>query len=198
MTDKLRIALAQLNPTVGALGANLALGKAAIADAVAAGADILMFSELFLTGYFPDDLLFKPQFITDAMAAAGELAAATKGTDVSVILPTVWRENGNLFNALVLCEQGEIVATRYKRELPNDDIFYVIAGTARILVGDEWIDAAPGSFVRVAAGVTHDFANATDEPVGLLNIYVPGGFERDMPAIVDWYARSPEAGDERA
>ncbi len=80
----------------------------------------------------------------------------------------------------------------------NDDIFYVIAGTARILVGDEWIDAAPGSFVRVAAGVTHDFANATDEPVGLLNIYVPGGFERDMPAIVDWYARSPEAGDERA
>ncbi len=77
MTDRLRIALAQLNPKVGALAANLALARKALADAEAAGADILMFSELFLTGYFPDDLLFKPQFVADAIAAARELAAAT-------------------------------------------------------------------------------------------------------------------------
>jgi len=124
VTDSLRIALAQLNPTVGALAANLALAKSALNDAVAARADILMFSELFLTGYFPEDLLFKPQFVEDAIAAAHELAAATKGTDVTIILPTIWLENGRLHNAFVQAENGEIIAMRLKRELPNDDVFY--------------------------------------------------------------------------
>ena len=124
MTDRLRIALAQLNPTVGALQQNLALGRQALADAVAAGADILMFTELFLTGYFPEDLLLKPQFVEDAMAAARELAGATHGTGVSMLLPTVWRDGSELYNAVLLAEDGEIVARRYKRELPNDDIFY--------------------------------------------------------------------------
>lgn len=73
MTDRLRIALAQLNPTVGALAGNLALARAALADAVAAKADILMFSELFLTGYFPEELFFKTQFEADAIAAAKAL-----------------------------------------------------------------------------------------------------------------------------
>ncbi|HEV7276208.1 MAG TPA: NAD+ synthase [Devosiaceae bacterium] len=124
MTDRLRIALAQLNPTVGALQQNLALGRQALADAVDAEADILMFTELFLTGYFPEDLLLKPQFVEDAMAAARELAAATAGTAVSMLLPTVWRDGRELYNAVLLVEDGEIVARRYKRELPNDDIFY--------------------------------------------------------------------------
>ena len=124
MTDRLRIALAQLNPTVGALQQNLALGRQALAEAVDAGADILMYTELFLTGYFPEDLLLKPQFIEDAMAVARQLAAATAGTGVSMLLPTVWREGRALYNAVLLAEDGEIVACRYKRELPNDDIFY--------------------------------------------------------------------------
>jgi NAD+ synthase len=124
VTDKLRIALAQLNPTVGALSANLALGKQALADAVAAKADILLFSELFLTGYFPEDLLFRRQFVDDAIAAARDLAAATRGTIVSLILPTVWRDEAGLRNAVLLAEDGEIVATRFKRELPNTDVFY--------------------------------------------------------------------------
>ena len=71
----------------------------------------------------------------------------------------------------------------------NDDIFYVTEGTARSLIGAEWIDAPKGSFVRAPAGTMHDFANETDERVGLLNIYIPGGFERDMPAIVNWFAK---------
>ena len=73
----------------------------------------------------------------------------------------------------------------------HDDIFYVIEGTMSLLVGDEWIDAGVGSFVRAAAGVTHDFANRTDKRAGVLNIYVPGGFERDMAGIVDWFANQP-------
>ena len=77
------------------------------------------------------------------------------------------------------------------RHEANDDIFYVLEGTARFLLGAEWVDAPKGTFVRAPAGVTHDFANETDGRVGLLNIYVPGGFERDMPAIVAWFAGQP-------
>ena len=124
MTDRLRIALAQLDPKVGALTANLDLARKALADAEAAGADVLMLSELFLTGYFPDDLLFKPQFVADAIAAAQELAAATAGSPVSLILPTIWQDKTGLHNAALVAENGHITAVRLKRELPNTDVFY--------------------------------------------------------------------------
>ncbi len=124
MTDRLRIALAQLNPKVGDLPGNLALARAALSDAVAAKADILMLSELFLTGYFPDDLLFKSKFIADAMDAARALVAATADTGVVLILPTVWFDKAQLFNAVLVAENGQIIAIRHKRELPNSDIFY--------------------------------------------------------------------------
>jgi len=124
VTDRLRIALAQLNPKVGALAANLELARTALADAVAAQADVLMLSELFLTGYFPEDLFFKPQFVRDAMDAARTLAAETRGTNVTLVLPTVWIETGALRNAVIVAENGEIIATRLKRELPNSDVFY--------------------------------------------------------------------------
>lgn len=124
MTDRLRIALAQLNPKVGDIAGNLALARTALADAVAAKADILLLSELFLTGYFPDDLLFKPKFVADAMQAARDLVADTAGTGVVLVLPTVWLEKTGLHNAVVVAENGQIIATRFKRELPNSDVFY--------------------------------------------------------------------------
>ncbi len=124
MTHQLRIALAQLNPKVGDLAGNLALGEAAFDRALAAKADIVMFSELFLTGYFPDDLLFKPQFVTDAMEAARRFVARTAGTELTLILPTIWQDRSGLHNAVLVAEKGEIVATRFKRELPNTDVFY--------------------------------------------------------------------------
>ena len=124
MTDQLRIALAQLNPKVGDLPGNLALARDALHRAGTAGADILMLSELFLTGYFPDDLLFKPQFVTDVMEAARALVADTAGSEVVLILPTIWQDGANLRNAVLVAEKGEIVAIRHKRELPNTDVFY--------------------------------------------------------------------------
>ncbi|XKG98890.1 NAD+ synthase [Pelagibacterium halotolerans] len=124
MTETLRIALPQLNPTVGALESNLAKAKHALRQAEEQGADIVMFTELFLTGYFPEDLLLKPQFVTEAIAAAKTLAAETKGINASLLLPTVWRADGNLYNAVVLAEDGAIIDWRYKVELPNDDVFY--------------------------------------------------------------------------
>lgn len=72
----------------------------------------------------------------------------------------------------------------------HDDVFYVIEGVMSFLIGDDWIDAPRGSFVRAAPGVTHDFANRSDARAGVLNLYIPGGFERDMPAIVDWFAKN--------
>ncbi|KAF0815051.1 hypothetical protein IGB42_00128 [Andreprevotia sp. IGB-42] len=69
----------------------------------------------------------------------------------------------------------------------NDDIFYVLEGTVTFLLGERSIDAGKGAFIRVPAGVMHDFSNTSDARAGLLNIYIPGGFEADMPAIVDWF-----------
>lgn len=124
MTDRLRIALAQLNPKVGDIVGNLALARQALSDAQSAGADILLLSELFLTGYFPDDLLLKPKFVADAMQAARDLVAATAGTDVVLVLPTIWTERTGMHNAVLVAENGQIIATRLKRELPNSDVFY--------------------------------------------------------------------------
>jgi NAD+ synthase len=124
VTDRLRVALAQLNPKVGALGANLELARRALADAVAAKADILLLSELFLTGYFPEDLFFKPRFLDDAMATTAELVKATHGLALTLLLPTIWRDGARLYNAVLQIEDGRVVARRLKRELPNDDVFY--------------------------------------------------------------------------
>lgn len=69
----------------------------------------------------------------------------------------------------------------------NVEVFYVLEGTASLLIGDEWIDAKKGTFIRIPANTLHDFENRTDQRMGLLNFYIPGGFERDMPSIVDWF-----------
>ncbi len=124
MTDRLKIALAQLNPAVGALEKNLQLARATLERAIAVDADIVMFPELFLTGYFPEDLLLKPQFVTDAMATFQAFVKLTAGLPISILMPTLWREGDRLFNAVTLVEDGRVVDTRHKHALPNDDVFY--------------------------------------------------------------------------
>lgn len=69
----------------------------------------------------------------------------------------------------------------------NDEIFRIIEGTMSVLVGEHWIDAPAGSVIIVPSGVTHDFANRTDAPAALFNVFIPGGFEKNMPEIVKWY-----------
>ncbi len=73
----------------------------------------------------------------------------------------------------------------------EDEIFYVLDGTMSFLVGDEWRDAGPGSFVFVPAGVVHDFENRSDRRAGVLNVFAPGAFEGNMPMIVDWFKQHP-------
>lgn len=72
----------------------------------------------------------------------------------------------------------------------NTEVFYVLEGTASLLVGEEWIDAEKGTFIRIPANTIHDFENRTDQRMGMLNFYIPGGFERDMPAIVQWFEKN--------
>jgi mannose-6-phosphate isomerase-like protein (cupin superfamily) len=69
----------------------------------------------------------------------------------------------------------------------NEELFYVIEGTMTFLVGDRHVDATAGTFLRIPAGVTHDFENRTASRAGALNVFIPGGFEANMPAIVDWF-----------
>jgi mannose-6-phosphate isomerase-like protein (cupin superfamily) len=69
----------------------------------------------------------------------------------------------------------------------NVELFYVVEGTMSFLAGERWLDAPAGSFLRIPAGVTHDFENRSAERAGVLNVFIPGGFEVMMPAIVDYF-----------
>jgi mannose-6-phosphate isomerase-like protein (cupin superfamily) len=72
----------------------------------------------------------------------------------------------------------------------NDELFLVIEGRPSILVGDVWHDCPAGSFVMIPAKTIHDFENRTENPAGLFNVFIPGGFEKNMPSIVEWFQRS--------
>jgi mannose-6-phosphate isomerase-like protein (cupin superfamily) len=69
----------------------------------------------------------------------------------------------------------------------NDEVFYVLEGSISFLVGEEWKEAEKGTFLRIPAKTIHDFRNTTNARAGALNFFIPGGFERDMPAIVKWF-----------
>jgi quercetin dioxygenase-like cupin family protein len=74
---------------------------------------------------------------------------------------------------------------------PEDDLFYVLEGTMSLLLGERWIDAPKGSFVLAPGGMTHDFQNRSSSRAGVLNFSAPGEFEKEMPAIVEWFAENP-------
>jgi mannose-6-phosphate isomerase-like protein (cupin superfamily) len=69
----------------------------------------------------------------------------------------------------------------------NDELFLVLEGRPSVLVGATWHDLPAGSFLLIPAGTIHDFENRTDAPAALFNVFIPGGFETNMPAIVDWF-----------
>jgi NAD+ synthase len=117
---KLRIASAQLNPTVGDISANLDKARAARAEAAANGADLIVFPELFILGYPPEDLVLKPAAVEACHAA---IEAFAKEPGIATLIGTPWREDGKLYNAVVLIDDGEIRARRYKHDLPNYAVF---------------------------------------------------------------------------
>ena len=123
MTDRLKIALAQLNPTVGDLTGNARLVREARTKAAALGADFVLLSELFLAGYPPEDLVLKPAFVEGARKLALQLAGETKDGGPGVLLGLPWAEEGKLHNAVVYLDDGALRARRFKYELPNYGVF---------------------------------------------------------------------------
>jgi NAD+ synthase len=119
MTDRLRLALAQLNPTVGDVAGNLALARAARTRAAGLGADVVVFTELFLAGYPPEDLVLKPAFQAACARALADFAADTADGGPAVLVGLPWRDGDKLYNAVAHLDAGRIEALRYKADLPN-------------------------------------------------------------------------------
>ncbi len=122
MPSILKIALAQANPTVGDIAANIAKLRAMRARAGELGADVVVFPELFITGYPPEDLVLKSAFVAEAQASV-EALAADLGEGPAAIAGTVWREGDEIFNAVAFLDNGAVEAVRYKVDLPNYGVF---------------------------------------------------------------------------
>ncbi|MBW6419271.1 NAD+ synthase [Celeribacter sp. PS-C1] len=122
MTETFRLTLAQLNPTVGAIDANADKVRAAYAEAKAAGADMIVFPELFLIGYQPQDLVMKPALVNTAMAMAEELAALTiNGPAIGVGAPYSYGDA--LYNGYWILADGGVKQVLRKHHLPNYKVF---------------------------------------------------------------------------
>src|SRR5438034_9305286 len=123
MSEQFTIALAQLNPTVGDVAGNAARARLARAQARADGADLIVFPELFIAGYPPEDLVLKPAFQSACRAAIEELARETADGGPAMLIGSPWVEDGKLYNACALLDEGRIAALRFKANLPNYGVF---------------------------------------------------------------------------
>ncbi|MHB1242999.1 MAG: nitrilase-related carbon-nitrogen hydrolase, partial [Gaiellaceae bacterium] len=117
----MRLALAQINAVVGDLEGNRERILAAVADARAANADLVLLPELAVTGYPPEDLLLRPAFVRAAEESTRAIAAACTG--ITALVGTPWSFDGALANVCAVCADGEIRALYRKRLLPNYGVF---------------------------------------------------------------------------
>jgi len=122
-SDRLAIAVAQLNPTVGDVAGNAEKARAARRMAAADGADLVVFPELFIAGYPPEDLVLKPAFQAACRAAVETLARETADGGPAMLMGTPWLEDAKLYNAVALLEDGRVAALRFKVDLPNYGVF---------------------------------------------------------------------------
>ena len=135
MKENIRIAMAQINCTVGDLTGNLKKINEYIQKAEESGADIVVFPELAITGYPPEDLLLKPKFVTDNFEKLKELAKSVN--NIVVIVGFVDRKGSALYNAAAVIYAGKIVGVYHKMLLPNYGVFdekrYFKAGRAPLV-----------------------------------------------------------------
>jgi NAD+ synthase (glutamine-hydrolysing) len=181
-----RLALAQLNTVVGDLEENRARILARLEEARAIGADLVLFPELAVTGYPPEDLLLRPDFLDAARDSLDLIAAETRGIAALVGTPHLDRD---LFNACALCVDGRIAAVYCKRFLPNYGVFdedryfqpgrdLVLLRLGETLVGpticeDIWQPGTPATDLALAGA--HVIANVSASP-----FHVGKGAEREQ------------------
>src|SRR5881392_1188991 len=116
----MRLALAQINTTVGDLDGNSERILSVIGEAKSSGADLVLLPELAVTGYPPEDLLLRPGFVRAADESLRDLARDTRGLTALVGFPHF---DGDLYNACAVCTGGEVKAIYRKRFLPNYGVF---------------------------------------------------------------------------
>ena len=116
----MRLALAQINTVVGDLDGNRSRILAGLDEARSAGADLVLFPELAVTGYPPEDLLLRPGFVRAARASLEQIARACTG--ITALVGAPWFDR-DLFNACAVCAGGEVRAVYRKRFLPNYGVF---------------------------------------------------------------------------
>ena len=156
----LRLGLAQIDCTVGAIDENVNKIVEYAADAAAQEVDLAVFPELAICGYPPEDLLFKPQFIEDALAALERLAHASRAfPETTLVAGCLDRRERCLYNAAAVIRNGSVLDIYHKHRLPNYGVFdekryftsgrdYLVLEVAGILVGvsiceDIWYAGGP-------------------------------------------------------
>jgi NAD+ synthase (glutamine-hydrolysing) len=176
---KLRVALAQINPTVGDLAGNAGLIAEAVKNAQAQGANLIVFPEMIVTGYPVEDLALRPSFQAASIRAVEEIAAAITGDIVAVV---GYLDQGPK-NAVAVIHEGKIKARYVKRHLPNYGVFdefrNFVAGDQTLVVRIHGVDVA----VAICEDIWHSLDSIAARTTGLL--VVPNGspFERNKDDV---------------
>lgn len=176
---KLRVALAQINPTVGDLAGNAGLIATAVKSAQAQGANLIVFPEMIVTGYPVEDLALRPSFQAASIRSVQEIAATITGDLVAVI---GYLDQGPK-NAVAVIHEGKIKARYVKRHLPNYGVFdefrNFVAGDETLVVRIHGVDVA----VAICEDIWHSLDSIKDRTPGLL--VVPNGspFERNKDDV---------------
>ncbi len=176
---KLRVALAQINPTVGDLAGNAALIADSVKSAQAQGANLIVFPEMIVTGYPVEDLALRPSFQAASIRAVQEIAANIKGDIVAVV---GYLDQGPK-NAVAVIYDGKVRATYVKRHLPNYGVFdefrYFVPGDQSLVVRIHGVDVA----VAICEDIWHSLDSIASRTPGLL--VVPNGspFERNKDDV---------------
>ena len=180
---KLRVALAQINPTVGDLVGNSELIAASIASAQSARAHLVIFPEMIVTGYPVEDLALRPSFQLASKAMIATIASTISAQIVAVVGYLETSDEGRPQNAVAIIHDGVIKARYVKRHLPNYGVFdefrNFTAGSQSLVVRIHGVDVA----IAICEDIWHSLADLADRKPGL--VVVPNGspYERNKDDV---------------